>query len=90
MSRGADWDSKWQLSIDLECNFIWGERGGQSFCQGAVASLPPSSGYATVLVVFLPKQASQLGMVQLSRFDSRLSRGLTKLNLTLAGWYMYF
>ena len=46
---GADWDSKWQLSIDLctKYNFIWGKRGGrvsapggQSFCQGAVAPHP--------------------------------------------------
>ena len=32
--RGADWDSKWQLSIDLctKCNL--GGKRGQSFCQG--------------------------------------------------------
>ena len=36
VSRGADWDSKWRLSIDLctKCNFIGGASGGQSFCQG--------------------------------------------------------
>ena len=39
--EGADWDSKWWLSIDLctKCNFIWGVRG-HSFCQGAVAPCP--------------------------------------------------
>ena len=39
---GADWDSKWQLSIDLctKCNFIWGQ-GGQSFFQGGSHPLPP-------------------------------------------------
>ena len=40
---GADWDSKWQLSIDFctKCNFIWGEEGGQSFCQGGGRPRPP-------------------------------------------------
>ena len=39
---GADWDSKWRLSIDLctKCNFIWG-RGGQSFCRGQSPPCPP-------------------------------------------------
>ena len=40
-ARGADWDPKWRLSIDLctKCYFIGGQEGGQSFCQGGW--LPP-------------------------------------------------
>ena len=45
---GSYWDSKWWLSIDLctnLCNFIWGARGGQSFCQrGRLPPCPPRGG----------------------------------------------
>ena len=35
---GADWDSKWRLSIDLctKCNLIWEAREGAEFVPGAV------------------------------------------------------
>ena len=44
--EGADWDSKWRLSIDLctKCNFIWGQEGmedGRDSARGAFAPLPP-------------------------------------------------
>ena len=53
VSRGADWDSKWRLSIYLctKCNFIWGQ-GGQSFCQRGSRPPPPPS-LATPLVCSL-------------------------------------
>ena len=44
VSRGADWDSKWQLSIDLctECNFICGaKRGGRVSAGGSPPAPPP-------------------------------------------------
>ena len=46
VSRGADWDSKWRLSIDLcaKCNFIWGQEGGRVSAWGRS---PPPPGYAT-------------------------------------------
>ena len=51
--QGADWDSKWRLSIYLctKCNFIWGQ-GGQSFCQRGSRPPPPPS-LATPLVCSL-------------------------------------
>ena len=47
MMGGADWDSKWWLSIDLctKCNFIWGREGGRVSARGQLPSAP--SGYAT-------------------------------------------
>ena len=49
MSRGADWDSKWRLSIDLctKCNFIWGREGDRVSDRGR-SPPAPSSGYAAV------------------------------------------
>ena len=41
---GADWDSKWRLSIDLctKCNFIWGARGAEFLPGGSCPPhLPP-------------------------------------------------
>ena len=42
VSRGADWDSKWRLSIDLctKCNFIWGREGAE-FLPGGGRPPPP-------------------------------------------------
>ena len=39
---GADWDSKWRLSIDLctKCNFIWGARGGRVSARGRSPPAP--------------------------------------------------
>ena len=49
--QGADWDSKWRLSIDLctKCNFIWGARGGAEFLPGG--QLPPCPPLATPLLI---------------------------------------
>ena len=50
---GADWDSKWRLSIDLctKCNFIWGgKRGGRVSARGD--SRPPAPPPATPLLIF--------------------------------------
>ena len=48
---GGDWDSNWQLSIDLstKCNFIWGRKGGRV---SAGDGRPCPSGYTTVCKLF--------------------------------------
>ena len=50
VSRGDNWDSKWQLSIDLctKCNFIWGQEGAEFLPGGRLLPCPSPSGYATV------------------------------------------
>ena len=47
--RGADWDSKWQLTIDLctKCDFMGGQEGGRVSARG---QLPPDPHLATPLV----------------------------------------